>query len=72
MAKNRSVKQMIANEKVKQAKNPGRENREARKADRGPTWVGCAPKTQASDKDKSNRRCVRNRVDKKMFAEHLG
>lgn len=54
----RSVKKQIEIEKQRQAKNPGKANKERRKADRGDTFVGYRPVRIDDGKTKSKRRSV--------------
>lgn len=46
----KSTTQLIAKEKIRKAKNPGRLNRENRKAERGETFVGVRPAVFKSKK----------------------
>lgn len=57
----KSIKKQIELEKQRAAKNPGKANKEARKANRGETFVGCRSTSFDSGKIKSkNRAAIKN------------
>lgn len=66
----RSVKKQIEIQKQRQAKNPGKANKERRKADRGDTFVGYRPVRIEDGKTKSKRRAAIKKETNKIISDY--
>ena len=67
---NKSVKKMVEKEKNQRASNPGVANREARKAERGETFVGFRSCRMDDAKVKARKRSNVKKETREMVREH--